>query len=65
MMDYLMLNILFDPLQSSFKANHSTTASLFKVFDDLSRAADLNCFSVLTMLDFSKAFASIDRYFND
>jgi hypothetical protein len=38
--EYLMLNKLLDPLQSGFKANHSTTSALLKV------AADLKCGSV-------------------
>jgi hypothetical protein len=61
MVEYLMLNKLLDPLQSGFKANHSTTTALLKVVDDLSKAADLKCGSVLTLLDFSKAFDSIDH----
>jgi hypothetical protein len=36
-------------------------SALLKVVDDVSRAADLKCGSVLTLLDFSKAFDSIDH----
>jgi hypothetical protein len=54
-----MVNNLLDPLQSGFKANHSTTTALLKVVDDLSKAADLKCGSVLTLLDFCKVFDSI------
>jgi hypothetical protein len=61
--EYLMLNKFLDPLQSGFKADHSTTTALLKVVDDLSRAADLKCGSVLTLRDFSKAFDSIDHEF--
>jgi hypothetical protein len=61
MVEYLMLNKLLDPLQSGFKANYSTETALLKVVDDLSRAADLKCGSVLSLLDFSKAFNSIDH----
>jgi hypothetical protein len=56
-----MLNRLLDPFQSGFKVNHSLTTVLLKVVDDLSRAADLNCGYVLTLLDVSKAFDSIDH----
>jgi hypothetical protein len=49
------------PLQSRFKANHSTTTALLKIVNDLSRAANLKCGSLLTLLDFSKAFDSIDH----
>jgi hypothetical protein len=55
-----MLNELRDPLQSGFKANNSTTNALLKVVDD-SRAKDFKWGSVLTILDFSKAFDSIDH----
>jgi hypothetical protein len=48
-------------LQSGFKANHNTKTALLKVFDDLSRAADLKCGSGLTLLDFSTAFDSIEH----
>jgi hypothetical protein len=50
-------------LQSGFKANHSTMTALPKVVNDLSKADDLKCGSVLTFLDFSKAFDSIDHEF--
>jgi hypothetical protein len=61
MVEHLMLNKLLDPLQSGFKPNNSTETALLKVVDDVSRAADLKCGSVLTLLDFSKAFNSIDH----
>jgi hypothetical protein len=47
MVEYLILNKLLDPLQSGFKANHSTTTALLKVVDDLSKAADFKCGPVL------------------
>jgi hypothetical protein len=56
-----MLNRLLDPFQSGFKVNHSSMTVLLKVVDDLSRAADLKCGSVLTLLNVSKAFDSIDH----
>jgi hypothetical protein len=59
MVEHLMLNKLLDPFQSGFKANHSTMTALLTVGDDLSRAADIKCGSVLTLLDFSKALDSI------
>jgi hypothetical protein len=51
-----MLNKLLEPLQYGFKANHSTSTALLKVVDDLSRAANLKCDSILTLLGFTKAF---------
>jgi hypothetical protein len=51
MVEYLVLNKLLDPFQSRIKANHSTTTALHKV----------KCGSVLTLLEFSKAFDSIDH----
>jgi hypothetical protein len=66
-----VLNKLLDPLQSGFEANHSTTTALLNVVNDLSRAVDLKCGFVLSLLDFSKAFDSIElllmqlsNYFN-
>jgi hypothetical protein len=56
-----MLNKLLDPFQSGYKANHSTTTTLLKVVDDLSRAANLKWGYVLKFLHFSKAFDLIDH----
>jgi hypothetical protein len=54
MVEYLVLNKLLDPFQSRFKANHSTTTALHK-------GHKVKCGSVLTLLEFSKAFDSIDH----
>jgi hypothetical protein len=56
-----MINKLLDSLQSGLKANHSSTTALLKYVDDSSRTADLECSSILTLLDFYKAFDSIDH----
>jgi hypothetical protein len=51
MVEYLFSNKLLDPFQMP------------KVVNDLSRAVDLKCGSVLTLLYFSKAFDSINDEF--
>lgn len=51
-----------NPFQSGFRNNHSTTTALLHVVDDLANHLDKkNSFAVLVLLDFSKAFDSLDH----
>jgi hypothetical protein len=52
---------LLNRFQSGFRKHHSTSTALIKITDDLLRASDSKLTSVLVLLDFSKAFDSVDH----
>ena len=43
------------------RKNHSTSTALLKVTDDIRKAMDSGLVTILTLLDFSKAFDSVDH----
>ncbi|CAH2098371.1 unnamed protein product [Euphydryas editha] len=51
---------LLNPFQSGFRSGHSTTTALVKITDDIRMAKDKRRLTVLTLLDFSNAFNSVD-----
>jgi Reverse transcriptase (RNA-dependent DNA polymerase) len=51
---------LLNRYQSGFRPGHSTTTALLKITDDISLELDRNFISILTLLDFSKAFDSVN-----
>lgn len=59
--NYLIDNALLDPYQSGFKQYHSTTTALLHITDEISTAQDNGCLSLLVLLDFSKAFDSLNH----
>ncbi len=59
--DYLIKNKLLDPLQSAYKAGHSTETALLKVQNDILIDIDDKKVSLLVMLDLSAAFDTIDH----
>ena len=46
-------NNVMDPLQSAYKANHSTETALIKVKNDIMNAFDSNQVTLLVLLDLS------------
>jgi hypothetical protein len=48
------------PLQSGFRSDHSTVMALMNIKDDIYGILDQEYFVALVLLDFSKAFDSID-----
>ena len=58
--DYLNEHSLLDTYQSGFRPNHSTSTALLKVTDDIREASDASKATVLTLLDFTKAFDSVN-----
>ncbi|KAJ4444983.1 hypothetical protein ANN_06782 [Periplaneta americana] len=58
--DYLDSYNLLDPLQSGFRPNHSTSTALLKITEDAREAMDRREVTVLSLLDFSRAFETID-----
>jgi hypothetical protein len=52
---------LLSRCQSGFRQNHSTATALLKITNDLLIASENKLLSVLVLLDFSKAFDSVDH----
>jgi hypothetical protein len=59
--EYLTMNDLFNNLQSAYREGHSTETALLKVVNDLFLSLDDQNVSLLTMLDLSAAFDTIDH----
>ena len=58
---YLNSHNLYNTFQSAYRPGHSTATALLKVVDDLFLSLDKGNISVLTLLDFSSAFDTIDH----
>lgn len=58
---YLQSARLLHPLQSGFREGHSTTTALLAITDDIARSLDRSEFTILTLLDFSRAFDSLNH----
>ena len=59
--DYLHFSNLFPSTQSAYRLGHSTETALVRVMNDLLRAMDGGKLSLLTLLDLSAAFDTIDH----
>lgn len=57
---FLNKNSILDPFQSGFRPGHSTTTALVKVSDDIRQGMDDGQLTVLTLLDFSNAFNTVN-----
>ena len=60
---YLESNNLLYPLQSAYRLGHSTETALLKSVNDLIVALDVNHIALLSLLDLSDAFDTIDHPF--
>ena len=58
---FLTSNNLLNPLQSAYRPGHSTETALLKIVNDLLLSLDSQNVSLLTMLDLSAAFDTIDH----
>lgn len=61
LLEHLNENNLLDPHQSAYRAGHCTETALLKVANDLLSALDKKHVSVLSLLDLSAAFDTIDH----
>ena len=58
---YLNLHNLFDPNQSAYRSNHGCITALLKITDDILDCIDDSEVSLLILLDFSKAFDTVNH----
>jgi hypothetical protein len=58
---YLSVHRLLPDLQSAYRAHHSTETAVLKVLSDILLAVDSGDLALLTMLDLSAAFDTVDH----
>ena len=58
---HLESHSLLEPFQSAYRKSHSTKTALLRVVNDLLQACDSGHVSILSMLDLSAAFDTIDH----
>src|SRR5664279_1279937 len=61
LIDYLTASKLLPDLQSAYRAHHSTETAVLKVLGDILRAIDSGNLAILTLLDLSAAFDTVDH----
>lgn len=59
--DYINVNSILPTTQSGFRKGFSCTTALLKVTDDIISATDRGLSTVLIVLDYSKAFETVDH----
>ena len=59
--DFVTVNNMLPECQSRFRRAHSTTSALLNVTDDIFHALDKKQLAVLVLLDFSKAFDTVNH----
>lgn len=59
--EYISANGLLSPMQSGFRSFHSCKSAALKLLDDLRVEYDKGHISYICLLDFSKAFDSVDH----
>jgi hypothetical protein len=58
---FLLQSNQTDPMQSGFKAKHSTSTAVLKITEDIRKATDSGELTILILLDFSKAFDTVNH----
>ena len=59
--DYMTINQLHEPMQSAYRACHSTETALVRVQNNILRTLDQGGAAILVLLDLSAAFDTIDH----
>ena len=59
--NYVSTNNLDEPMQFSYRANHSTETALCKIYNDITLSLDRNECVLLISLDLPAAFDTIDH----
>ena len=59
--NYMTINQLHEPMQSAYRACHSTETALVRVQNDILRTLDQGGAAILVLLDLSGAFDTIDH----
>ena len=60
-LQHLQSHSLLEPFQSAYRKCHSTETAELRVVNDLFQASDRGCVSILSLLDLSAAFDTIDH----
>ena len=60
-LEHLYKHELFEPFQSAYRKGHSTETALLRIVNDLMQASDKGKVSILSLLDLSAAFDTIDH----
>ena len=60
--NHLCKNNLVEPFQSAYRENHCTETALLRITCDLLNAADEGMVSILSLLDLSAAFDTLDHH---
>ena len=61
LLDHLESNNLLEPFQSAYRKGHCTETALLRVVNDLLEAADKGHVAILSLLDLSAAFDTLDH----
>ena len=61
LLDHLEANGLLEPFQSAYRKNHCTETALVRIVNDLLTASDNGDVTILSLLDLSAAFDTIDH----
>ena len=61
LLEYLTTSKLLPRLQSAYRAHHSTETAVLRVLADILRAVDSGDLALLTLLDLSAAFDTVDH----
>ena len=59
--EYICINSILPFYQSGFRKGHSTATALLKICNDILKARDVKKLTALILLDFSKAFDTINH----
>ena len=61
LLDHLESNNLLEPFQSAYRKGHCTETALLRVVNDLLEAADKGHVAILSLLDLSAAFDTLEH----